>query len=111
MTLKRSQKVAGLLKAEISEVIQKRINDPLIGFITITEVVLSNDFRAAKVYFSVLGNETQKTKSLMGLRRARAFIQNEVGGRVRLRYMPVLRFYLDESWDYGEHIDKMLDNL
>ena len=63
MPTKRSQKVAGLLKAEISNIIQTRIKDPLVGFVTITDIALSDDLRTARVYFSVLGEQTQKEKS------------------------------------------------
>ena len=108
---KRSQKVAGLLKTEISNIIQTRLKDPLVGFVTITDVVLSDDLRIAKVYFSVLGDETQKEKSLKGLERAKAFIQNELGSRVRLRYLPILQFYFDESWNYGTKITRILKDL
>lgn len=111
MPLKRSQKVACLLKAEISNIIRTRIKDPLVGFVTITDVILSDDLRIAKVYFSVLGEEPQKENSLKGLERARTFIQNELGSRVRLRYLPILRFYLDESWTYGSNIDRILHKL
>ena len=111
MPLKRSQKVACLLKEEISSIIRTRIKDPLVGFVTITDVVLSEDLRIAKVYFSVLGEESQKENSLKGLERARTFIQNELGSRVRLRYLPILRFYLDESWTYGSNIDRILHKL
>ncbi len=109
--LKRPQKVAGLLKTEISDIIEKRIQDPLVGFVTVTDVVLSDDLRIAKVYISVLGDETQKKDSLKGLQRARAFIQRELGARIRLRYLPILAFYLDESWTYGENIDRILRDL
>ncbi len=109
--LNRSRRVAELLKSEISDIIQRRIKDPLVGFVTITDVVLSDDLKIAKVYFSVLENESKKTDSLKGLERARTFIQNELGQRVRLRYLPVLRFYLDESWSYGARIDRIIDHL
>ncbi len=111
MSLKRSKKIAGILKAEIGDILQTRIQDPLIGFVTIMDVVLSQDLRMAKIYFSVLGDENQKKNSLKGLERARSFIQNELGTRIRLRYLPVLRFYLDESWVYGSNIDRILHQL
>ncbi len=109
--LNRSQRIAGLLKSEIGDIIGKRIKDPLVGFVTITDVVLSDDLKIAKVYFSVLGDESKKKDSLKGLERARVFIQNELGQRVRLRYLPILRFYLDESWNYGARIDRIIDRL
>ena len=78
---------------------------------TITDVVLSDDLRIAKVYFSVLGNEDQKNNTIKGLQRATTFIQNELGTRVKLRYLPILHFYYDESWEYGSRIDSILDSL
>ena len=108
---KRSKKVACLLKTEISDILRTRIRDPLVGFITITDVILSDDLRMAKIYFSVFGDKTQKENSLKGLERARPFIQGELGSRVRLRYLPILTFYLDESWTYGTNIDRILHNL
>ena len=111
MVGKRSKKVAGLIKIEISRIIQTRLKDPLVGFVTITDVVLSDDLKIAKIYFSVLGDEVQKANSLKGLQRARSFMQNELGSRVRLRYLPELRFFIDESWNYGANIDRILENL
>jgi len=109
--MKRSIRVAGLLKTEIGRIIQTQIKDPLIGFVTITDVVLSDDLKIAKVYFSTLGDAKQQEKSLKGLERARTYIQNELASRVRLRYLPVLRFYADTSWDYGSKIDRLIDDL
>jgi ribosome-binding factor A len=111
MKSRRSFRVAYLLKAEISEIIRTRIKDPLIGFVTITEVTLTADLRAARVYFSVLGNEEQKQNSLKGLQRASTFIQNELAPKVRLRYLPTLQFYIDDSWTYGANIDQILQDL
>ena len=111
MPSQRAQKVAGLIKTEISDIIQTRIKDPLVGFVTITDVSLSDDLRTARVYFSVLGDDAQKDNSLKGLNRAKSFIQNELGTRVRLRYLPILQFFIDESWNYGERIEDILKNL
>jgi len=108
---KRDLKIAGLLKAEISSILQTKIKDPRIGFVTITDVVLSSDLRIAKVYFSVLGNEEHVQKSLQGLEKAGPFIQNELASRVRLRFLPLLRFYFDGSYAYGERIDRILQDL
>ena len=76
--------------------------------------LICEDFDAlklAKIYFSVFGDEGTKKDSLKGLERARTFIQNELSHRVHLRYLPVLRFYLDESWNYGARIDRIIDDL
>ena len=111
MASRRSHRVAVLLKTEISDIIRKRMRDPLIGFVTITEMVLTDDLRTARVYFSVLGDENQKQDSLKGLQRASTFIQNELGSRVHLRYIPCLEFYFDESLKYGANIERILHDL
>ena len=111
MPSKRLKQVSGLLKSEISTIMQTRLKDPLVGFTTVTDVVVSNDLRIAKVYISVYGDDQQKQDTLRGLERARAYIQSELSSRVRLRYMPVLHFYLDESLAYGMHINRLLDKI
>jgi ribosome-binding factor A len=107
----RSQKVADVLHKEISDILQMEIKDPGIGFVTVTGVEVSKDIRNAKVYISVLGEKKQKQESLKALERARTYIQNLLGERVRLRFLPILRFYLDESYEYGSRIDALLDKL
>lgn len=111
MPVKRSLKVAGLLKAEISDIIQTRIKDPLVGFVTVTDVVLSDDLKNAKVYFSILGDDKKKERSQKGLNRARKYIQSELASRVRLRYIPSITFYIDETWEYATNIERLLHEL
>ena len=108
MTGKRIKRVSVLLKTEIANIIQTRLKDPRVGFVTITEVICSADLKLAKVYFSVLGD---KENTLKGLERARPFIQNELGSRLKLRYLPILHFYYDKSWEYGANIEKILHDL
>ena len=107
----RCQKVADLLKKEIGVMLQREIKDPLIGFVTVTDVEVSGDLRSAKVYVSIMGDSPQKQASLRGLERARPFIQNRLGEKVRLRFMPILRFILDESLEYGSRIDALIAQL
>ena len=109
--MSRLQKVAGLLKAEISNIIQTRLKDPGIGFVTLTDVTLTRDMRTANVYFTVLGEKEQAAATLEGLERARPFIQNELAARVRLRYLPVLRFFHDSSLEYSCRIENILKTL
>ncbi|HHS13765.1 MAG TPA: 30S ribosome-binding factor RbfA [bacterium] len=109
--IKRSKKVAELLKSEISSILKFQVKDPEIGFTTLVDVSLSEDLRNAKIYFSVLGDRQEGEKTLKALTRASSFIQAELGTRLRLRYVPVLHFYLDRSWEYREKIDLLLDSL
>ena len=91
--------------------LQMQIKDPLIGFVTITNVRMSDDLRNAKVYFSVLGDDEQKDKSIQGLNRARSYIQKEIASRLRLRYAPIVAFYIDETLDYQEHVNHLFKSL
>jgi ribosome-binding factor A len=108
---KRSRQVASVIQTEISDIIRKRLRDPRIGFTTITEVEIASDLKTAKVYVSVMGDDKQKKETLKALERARTLIQNELGQRVSLRYIPMLFFYMDESAAYGDKIDRLLNTL
>jgi ribosome-binding factor A len=105
---KRSDKVADLVRQEISEMLLKTIKDPRIGFVTITRVTVSEDCRLAKVYFSVAGTDEEREKSVMGLNSARGYIRKELGRRVRLRYTPEIVFKFDPSIEYAIHIGEVI---
>lgn len=70
---------------ELGDIISRKIKDPRIGFVTVTDVQVSGDLQIAKVYISVLGDEEQKENTLKGLAKAKGFIRSEIGQRIRLR--------------------------
>jgi ribosome-binding factor A len=107
----RREKVADLLVAEISDILRTRVKDPRLGFVTITDVELTKDLRIAKVFFSVLGSETERAESIKALESARAFIQLEVGSRIRLKFLPQLLFRLDTSIEYGARIETLIAQI
>jgi ribosome-binding factor A len=107
----RTQKVADVLRREISDILRKEIKDPRIGFVTVTDVEVSKDIRNAKVFVSVMGDAGAKQESLKGLNHARTTVQCMLGERVRLRFLPILHFCLDESIEYGFRIDTLLAKL
>jgi ribosome-binding factor A len=108
---KRSEKVADLIQKEISEMLLKTVKDPRIGFVTITRVIMSEDCRLAKVYFSVAGTGEEKERSLKGLNSAKGYVRKELGRRVRLRYTPEIIFKFDPSVEYAIHIGEVLRQL
>lgn len=108
MSTTRSLRVADLLKREISDIIFRQIKDPRIGFVTITKVRMSDDLRWARVYCTVFGTEQERTDTLSGLNHASSFIQALLKSRVKLRYMPKLQFFWDDTLDYVEKIDKLI---
>lgn len=97
MARRRSERVADLLKKEVSKVIEGDLKDPEIGFVTITGVRVSEDLRHARVLVSVLGDDDVGEKSLGALTRARGYIRLLVGRRVRLRFTPEITFKLDRG--------------
>lgn len=98
------------LKEAIADEIT-RLTDPGLGFVTITGVDTSPDLRSARVYYSVLGDESQHEATRAALRRAAGHLRAAVGKRVRLKYLPELRFELDASIEEGIRMDRLLQEL
>ena len=88
-----------------------RLKDPGLGFITITGVSVSPDLRAARVYYSVLGDESEKESTQSALDRAAPRVQGVVGREVRLRYNPRLEFVFDESVEQGLRMERLLQEI
>lgn len=107
----RANRVAEQMKKELGDIITRKIKDPRIGFLTITDVEVTGDLQQATVYISVLGDEKQKEESLVGLSKANGFIRSEIGKRIRLRKTPELQFEFDKALEYGNHIDNLLRDL
>jgi ribosome-binding factor A len=107
----RSSRVGEQMKKELSDIIGRKIKDPRIGFVTVTDVQVSGDLQQAKVYISVLGDEEQRENTLKGLAKAKGFIRTEVGQRIRLRKTPEIIFEWDESMEYGNRINSILHQL
>ncbi|MCR8848686.1 30S ribosome-binding factor RbfA [Rossellomorea sp. SC111] len=104
----RANRVSEQMKKELSDIIGRKIKNPRIGFVTVTDVQVSGDLQQAKVYITVLGGEDQRENTLKGLAKAKGFIRSEVGQRIRLRKTPEIIFEFDESIDYGNHIESLL---
>jgi len=112
MSENRIRRVAGQIKKDISRIIASQIKDPRVaGLTSVTEVKLTRDLRYASVYVSIYGSETEKEETLQALIRASGFIRSEVGSRIRLRYTPEINFFLDDSIEYGAHIENVLKSL
>jgi ribosome-binding factor A len=99
------------LKREISFIINTKINDPRIGFITVTDTKLSVDFKWLDVFVSIMGDKDEVEKSLEGLRNSSGFIKKNLQQRLRLRNMPAIRFLHDRSVSNGIRISAILEKL
>ena len=107
----RIDKVQEFIKQEVSQIIQKDIKDPRVGFVTVTDVEMTRDLRHAKIFLSLMGSDEQKKATWEALNRALGFMRSEIGKRIRLRCTPELSLHLDKSLDYSNHIQKLLLQL
>lgn len=107
----RANRVAEQMKKEMGDIISRRIKDPRVGFVTVTDVQVTGDLQQAKVFISVFGNDEEKENTIKGLAKATGFIRSEIGQRIRLRKTPEITFEFDESIQYGNKIEKLLKDL
>ena len=94
---------------EISKIIHEEVNDKSIGFVSITGASITNDLSFAKIYFTSMGAD--KDVAIKSLNKASGFIKTLLASRVDIRKMPELKFCYDDSIEYGERIDKIIDEL
>ncbi len=109
---RRIQRVNGLLREEISVLIASRLNDPrLKGIITITRVQTASDLRNARVYISVMGNEAIRQEALAGIQSSASYLRRELRDRIALRYVPFLKFALDDTMVEADRLMGIIDGL
>jgi len=109
MAFPRVNRVSEEFKKEISDIIKNEIKDPRIAqFTSIMSVDVTKDYRYAKVYVSVMGDDKEKSDTMAGLKSAAGFVRKEVGSRVKLRYTPEILFELDNSIEHGIYISNLL---
>jgi len=107
----RQEKVASLIRHEISLILQHDYAPEESGFITVTDVVVTPDLKIAKVYVSVFGDPERKEKSLAFLEEHKGEIRSELGSRIRLKFTPSVTFLLDQSLDRAMKIEQILSEI
>lgn len=107
----RADRVSGLIQQVLSEILQKGIKDPRLKMTTITNVKMSRDLRVARIYFTTSGGGKSVEEVAQGFKSARGFVKRSLAGKLGLRYMPELEFFYDDSFDYGDHINKILKSI
>jgi len=108
---KRATRVADQIRAEVADILMRRTKDPRVGFVTVTDVELTNDLRLARIYVATLPEDPHGADALAGLAHAVGFIRAELGRRLRLRYTPELIFQRDLSGPRGDRILTLLDQV
>lgn len=112
MVYKRSERVGDVIREEIASMILRgEIKDPRIGFVTITKVVLGSDMKAARVFFSTIGNAEDVEKTRAGLESASGYIRRILAKRLKLRHIPSVGFVFDHSLEYSDRIERVIKEI
>ncbi len=114
MEYKRADRVADQIQKEVADIIFRRVKDPRVANMTVSGVDVSPDLRHARIFYCLMGGkveETEKKSAAAGLEKAKGFIRQELGQRLRLRYIPQLVFEYDTSFEYGDKIERLLKEL
>lgn len=95
----------------LADLLQKETGDPRLARATVTGVKMSPDLKSARIYFTCQGGEKTKEAVTAGFGSAKGFLKRTLAKELGLRYMPELTFFYDESFDYGERINKVLKSI
>ena len=99
-----------IFEREISKILQQEIKDPNIKFVTVTGCEITNDLSYAKVYVTVLDDD-KKNDIMKSLDKAKSYIRGQLSKKVEIRHTPELRFIFDKSVEYGNNIERIINNL
>jgi ribosome-binding factor A len=111
MSTRRQHRVAEQIKIELSQLIEREIDDPRLNLINITDTTISPDLHDVTVYVSALAGESVKPQVLAGLEHARSFLRRRLGQEMKLRIVPELHFRWDKSLETGDRISRLIDQI
>jgi ribosome-binding factor A len=103
------RRINQVLREVIGAAISTDLNDPRIGFVTVTAVETSPDLRTAKVFVSVLGSGEEREATLEGLRSSHGVLQSQIAAETRMKRTPTLTFHYDNTVEQGMRISRLLD--
>lgn len=112
-TSRRMERVAALIKREVSQLLMHGIKDDRvgIGMVSITDVDISGDLQHAKIYVSIYGTDEARSETMAGLKSAAGYVRSELGQRIRLRRTPEVVFLEDRSFERGTRVLSLLNRL
>ena len=108
---RRTDKLNEQIKREIGDIIQFELNDPRIGFPTVSRVEVTTDLSYAKVFVSILGDESKEKSALIAFKQSKKFIKTLLSKRLTTRKVPELNFIIDKNLDHSQKIESILDSL
>lgn len=107
----RTERVASLLKEEVGMYFTREYRYPTYGLITVTDVHMTPDLRIAKIYVSIMGSDEVKKRTMKTLEDDKGEIRSFIGSHMRLKFTPAVQFYIDETLDRVEKIDRLIKQI
>jgi ribosome-binding factor A len=107
----RPDRVGDQVRQELAELIAREVQDPGIGFLTITRVKLTPDLQQARVFYTAIGDDKQRVETAKALRRATPFLRRQIGRRLRLKHVPELQFLYDETIEQQDRIERIIQDI
>jgi len=107
----RTERVASVIKHEIGGILGREFNDPAWGFITVTDVKMTADLKIARISLSILGDEKVRGATMEMLEGEKQHIRGLLGANLRLKYTPTLQFYLDETMERVDRINRLIRQI
>ena len=104
----RARKLADRIRVIVAEMLETRVKDPRLGFVTITDARVTKDLQQATLFYTVFGDEAQRAETALALESAKGILRTEVGRQTGVRYTPALTFLADAVPDTAQHIDELL---
>ncbi|MEN0127906.1 MAG: 30S ribosome-binding factor RbfA [Brevundimonas sp.] len=104
----RARKLSERIQQVVAQMLDTRIKDPRLGFVTVTDVRVTGDLQHADIFYTVFGDDTARTESAAALESAKGIIRSEVGKQTGIRLTPTLAFHLDAIPDTAAHLDAAL---
>lgn len=104
----RQRRMADRIKEIVAQVLETRIKDPRLGFITVTDVRVTADLREASVFYTVLGDEAERVATAAALESAKGVLRSEVGKQTGVKFTPTLAFFPDALPDNARHVEELL---
>lgn len=111
MSVSRPTRVGEQIRIELSDLLAREVHDPGIGFLTLTHVKVTPDLQQARVYYTTMGDERARRDSHRALERATPFLRRQLGRRLRLRRIPELQFFFDDSIERQDRIERILQEI
>jgi ribosome-binding factor A len=105
----RGRRVADQIQRHMAELIQMELGDPRIGMVTVTAVEVTHEFENARIYFTVLGDQSKIEETTQALNHAAGFLRRELAHRLKLRTTPELKFIYDKSLEQGNRLSALID--